>query len=166
LRFLKVGTYTRFTVSFFPGRSTLENVGLAGESMLKFSEGVNLAIHSMSYLASCDEPVTAAKIATDIGVSRDHLSKILQRLSKLGFVRSQRGPKGGFMLAREPKEITVLELVEAIEGAWTSPYCIMGGEICGDACTLHDLTTEIHEKVREKLAKATLDKLPVLGCAD
>ena len=131
--------------------------------MLTLTEGTNIAVHALGYLAATQgESVTAAQIALDLGVSRDHLSKVLQRLTKLRLVRSQRGPKGGFCLARPPEEIHLLEIVQSIEGPWRSPHCVFGGNICGGHCALHTITTEVHEQVCQKLATTSLAQLPSL----
>ncbi|PIE17658.1 MAG: AsnC family transcriptional regulator [Proteobacteria bacterium] len=131
--------------------------------MLRFSEGVNLAIHAMGYLAHRDDgPVTAPLIAEELGVSRDHLKKILQRLAKVGLLTSQRGPRGGFMLAHPATEITLFQVVCAIEGDWQPPHCIFGGSICEGACTMHEITKRLHSDVRSTLEGTTLDALPEL----
>lgn len=131
--------------------------------MLRFSEGVNLGIHALSYLASRPgEAVTVAAIAEDLEISRDHLSKILQRLSKVRLVSAQRGPRGGYVLAQEPRAVTLLTVIEALEGPWFRPHCLLGGSICGGACVLHQLTGDVHDRVREKLASTTLADLPNL----
>jgi Rrf2 family protein len=90
------------------------------------------------------------------------LKKILQRLAKVGLVTSQRGPRGGFTLARAANEVTLFEVVEAIEGAWKTPHCIFGGSICGGACTMHEITERLHGDVRATLEGTTLDTLPAL----
>ena len=140
-------------------------IRLSGWSgMLRFSEGVNLAIHSLGYLARFPEgPATAPHIAEELGVSRDHLKKVLQRLAKQGLVNSQRGPRGGFTLARPAGEITLFEIVEAIEGTWKTPHCIFGGSICGNVCSMHDITQRLHNDVRSTLEGTTLEQLPALG---
>lgn len=132
--------------------------------MLRFSEGVNLAIHALGYLAhhGAEGPVNAPHIADQLGVSRDHLKKVMQRLVKVGLVSSLRGPRGGFTLTRSAGEITMLEVVEAIEGKWAPPLCIMGGTLCGEHCVLHSVTGDLHEILRQRLMTTTLTALPKL----
>ena len=64
------------------------------------------------------ESHTAESISIVTKVPVGYLAKILQGLSKAGLVKSQRGPHGGFTLTQEPKEITVYEVVQAID-----PFC-------------------------------------------
>ncbi|MBW2732002.1 MAG: Rrf2 family transcriptional regulator [Deltaproteobacteria bacterium] len=131
--------------------------------MLRFSEGINLAVHALGYLAAQEgKAATVATIAESLEVSRDHLSKVLQRLSKVRMVSAQRGPKGGYVLAQKSSAITLLDVFEALEGPWHEPHCLLGGNICGGACVLHQLTGEVHQQVREKLDSTTLADLPRL----
>ena len=70
------------------------------ETILKMSEAVSIALHASALLAS--DPGTKLsnkQIAGRLHVSEAHLSKVLQRLVKVGLVRSMKGPKGGFVLA-------------------------------------------------------------------
>lgn len=130
--------------------------------MLHFSEGVNIAIHSLGYLAQHkkDGSIKAPEIAEALRVSKDHLKKILQRLAKIGLLHSVRGPKGGFSLTKDARTISLLDVVEAIEGQWKAPPCIFGGEICGAACKFKGITTRLHRELREALAELSIQDLP------
>jgi len=63
-----------------------------------------------------NEVLHLKEIANITGASENHLSKVFQRLSKHGFVKSIWGPKGGYYLAKPPDEITLLDIFETIEG--------------------------------------------------
>lgn len=81
------------------------------------SEGVEWALHSclnLSWLPG--RAVPAAKLAAFYGLPAAYLNKQLQALARAGIVSSTSGPRGGFQLARSPQDITVLDLVVAIEG--------------------------------------------------
>jgi Rrf2 family protein len=74
-------------------------------------------------------------------VPRQFLSKILHQLGQKGLVRSQKGPGGGFTLARSTQELTLSEITVAVDGTQEiSKHCILGLELCSDAtpCALHD----------------------------
>lgn len=117
----------------------------------------------MGYLARVGGgPATAPRIADDLSVSRDHLSKILQHLVKVGLVSSQRGPRGGFTLARAAEDVTLLELVEAIEGPWKMPRCVFGDCGCQGICAVNAITQRLHEDIHSTLATTTLATLPPL----
>jgi len=73
------------------------------------------ALRAAVFLASSpSEPSTSQRIAEATRVPAGYLSKVLQAMVRAGVVVSQRGPAGGFMLARTPEDVTVLEVVEAV----------------------------------------------------
>lgn len=74
-------------------------------------------------LTTTTEPVPAARLAELHGVSATYLAKHLQALSRAELVRSAQGKAGGYLLTRSPEEITVLDVVEAIEGTQPTFVC-------------------------------------------
>jgi len=85
---------------------------------VKLSEGVEQAIHSVLLLSGLpiDGVLPASTLAEYHGVSTSYLLKHLQNLANAGILLSIPGPKGGYRLAREPQQITLLDVVLAIEG--------------------------------------------------
>ena len=63
-----------------------------------------------------DGPVLAGRISKEYNISLTYLLKVLQQLVKANILRSRRGPHGGFSLARPAEEITMLEIIEAVDG--------------------------------------------------
>lgn len=126
---------------------------------LRISEAASLALHTMVFLAG--SPATrysSGRIARTLCVSEAHLAKVLQRLSKVGFLVSVRGPKGGFRLARGPEKITLLEIFEAIDGAFEPEECLMHDHSCGQmGCLFGDLLGDINRQVREYLGSRNLE---------
>jgi len=86
--------------------------------MLRFTKKADYGLMAIHYIAfhQGDEIVSNKRIAEEFNIPVELLAKILQRLAKRGVIISQSGPKGGYILAREPGEITVGEVVRAIEG--------------------------------------------------
>lgn len=80
------------------------------------SAGVEWAIHCCVVLSQADGPVPAQRLAEFHGISRTYLAKHLQHLSRAGLVSSTEGRVGGYALTRPAEEITVLDVVLAIEG--------------------------------------------------
>jgi Rrf2 family protein len=82
------------------------------------SDGVEWGVHACSLLAALpeDTALPAAKIAEYHGVPAAYLAKHLQSLARAGVLETVKGARGGYRLARPAAEITVLEVVEAIEG--------------------------------------------------
>lgn len=87
------------------------------------SGGVEWALHCCVVLTSVEEPVPATKLAELHDVSASYLAKQLQALSRAGLVRSVEGKAGGYVLTREPDSITVLDVVEAVDGPGQAFRC-------------------------------------------
>jgi len=85
---------------------------------VKLGDGVEQAIHSVAMMAGLSEEgmLSAAALAEFHGVSPSYLLKHLQALSGAGIVATVPGPKGGYRLARPPSEISLLDIVLAVEG--------------------------------------------------
>ncbi|WP_077489454.1 RrF2 family transcriptional regulator [Sinomonas mesophila] len=87
------------------------------------SGGVEWALHCCVVLTSAEEPVPASRLAELHDVSASYLAKQLQALSRAGLVRSVEGKAGGYILTREPASITVLDVVEAVDGPAPAFIC-------------------------------------------
>jgi Rrf2 family protein len=85
---------------------------------MRLSEGVEQAIHCMAVLTGLtrDGVLSAAALAELHGVSTSYLLKHLQALSSFGLLATTIGPKGGYRLARDPKDITLFDVLRAVEG--------------------------------------------------
>jgi Rrf2 family protein len=89
------------------------------------SDGVEWALHSCTLLATLpeDQALPAAKLAEYHEVPPAYLAKHLQALTAAGITRSLPGPRGGYRLARPPAEVSVLDVVMAVEGDDTAFRC-------------------------------------------
>lgn len=125
---------------------------------VKISEAASLAMHAAAVLAGTEGGRASAEaIADSLGVSRAHLVKVLQRLAKAGLVRSSRGPGGGYSLARPPKDISVREIYETMEGPIDVSSCAMEVPTCGWAsCVLGDLLCKLGRELRDRLDSVTV----------
>lgn len=85
--------------------------------------GEEWALHCCVVLTTAEEPVPATRLAELHDVSASYLAKQLQALSRAGLVRSVQGKAGGYVLTREPASITVLDVVEAVDGAEQAFTC-------------------------------------------
>ena len=85
---------------------------------MKISGSMRYGLAAVGYIAQhCkDGPVKAARISKEYDISLKYLFKVLQQLVKANVLRSMRGPHGGFSLARPAEEITMLEIIEAVDG--------------------------------------------------
>lgn len=101
------------------------------------------------------------EISEEYKIPRSFLAKILQKLVKAKLVRSYRGVKGGFSLARQAREITVLEVLEAIEGKLVLNICLQDKKKCNFSkhCPTHFLWSNVQTKVVDMLKKANFEEL-------
>lgn len=107
-----------------------------------------------------DQVVSTPEIASDLKVSEAHLSKVLQRLTRVGLVKSIRGPRGGFRLLQSHNEITLLDVYEAIEGRLQSTNCLLNTRSCnGERCILGILLESVNRQIRDYLAGTRLSEL-------
>ncbi len=119
-------------------------------------------MHALGYLARREDgrPITSREIANRFEVSEAHLSKVLQRLGKAEYVRSIRGPRGGFILTRAPESVTLLKVFEAIEGRFEPSQCLLSSSICdGETCILGQIVVEANNMLRTRLAGTTLAEI-------
>ena len=120
--------------------------------IVNLSEAASLAMHSLALIASRRDMTSVGDISGELGVSEFHLSKVMQRLSRHGLVKSTRGPRGGFTLARDSREITLLDVYEAIEGRLDDTACIMEKKSClNGKCILGSTITEMAALFRDHL---------------
>lgn len=129
-------------------------------TILKISEATTLALHAMIYIAAHPEhPVSTATLAKRFKASAAHLSKVMQRLTHTGLLKSQRGPSGGFVLAKPAKKITLLEVYEATEGPIPDSTCLFDTPVCsGETCILSHLLKLVYNETKTFLKNTTIDK--------
>jgi Rrf2 family protein len=131
--------------------------------VVKFTEASSLALHAMAILAAQHQRrVQIHAIGERLSVSTNHLAKVMQRLCKVGLIESVRGRGGGFLLRRDPSEITMLEVYEAIEGPLEICHCLFSPPKCCGDCILGDTLATTNSLVREKLARTRLSHLAPL----
>lgn len=90
---------------------------------MKLSGGVEWALHCCTVLSATAEPVSVGQLAELHDVSTTYLAKQLQALSRSGILKSVQGKSGGYSLNRDPASITVLDVVEAIDGGAATFVC-------------------------------------------
>ncbi len=107
-------------------------------------------------------PVSAREVSERQGVPAKFLEQLLAALRKAGLVSAVRGARGGFTLTRDPGEITVLEVVEALEGPLAPTSCD-GGSLCGrsGACAAAGVWARATEALRDVFLTTTLADLSV-----
>ncbi|NQU08392.1 MAG: Rrf2 family transcriptional regulator [Candidatus Abyssubacteria bacterium] len=108
---------------------------------MQITRAAEYAIRGVLHL--CSQPEGSVCLLNEIskqqGIPPSFLSKIFQNLAKAGFVSSARGTGGGFMLLKDPGDITLLDIVEVIEGQISLNVCLTNGSVCGNrpTCAVH-----------------------------
>ncbi|MGR9447767.1 RrF2 family transcriptional regulator [Rhizobium leguminosarum] len=134
---------------------------------MKMGDGVEQAIHSVAMLSGLSEGgvLSAAALAEFHGVSTSYLLKHLQALSGAGILDTVPGPKGGYRLAKAPKEISLLDIVLAVEGSAPAFRCAeirqrgpnpVSDHLFAQPCTINAAMLKAERVYRAELAKTSL----------
>lgn len=124
------------------------------------------AIRCVLHMARQSGEVTSIGGVCDaMFVPRTFVAKILQRLSRAGIVRSIRGVKGGFLLAKPASEINLLEVIEAVQGKSAANICAIDRNACSlsGRCAVHPVWVKLRHMVEDELKKQTFDVLSGQG---
>lgn len=125
--------------------------------IINLSEASSIAIHGMILIARSEKPLNVLYIADQTNSSKHHVAKILQRLSKEGFLTSLRGPAGGFSLNVNPAEIDLLTIYQAIEGKLEPGKCPMDKPVCTyETCIYNNVIEKMTEDFTNHLKSKKL----------
>lgn len=120
-----------------------------------YSRSAEYAIRAFVNLAQVPEGKYAMvkNIAREEGIPAHFLAKILQQLARKGLLRSSKGPTGGFHLRHKPEEITLMHLVEALDGLGDYEKCACGLAECHDEmpCGMHDPWSALRSRIVDYL---------------
>jgi Rrf2 family protein len=138
-----------------------EGRGRAG--MLRFTKRADYGLMAIHFIASHGEDgaVSAKRIAEEFKIPQERLAKILQRLSKKRLITSHNGPKGGYVLTRAADEVTVGEVVRALEGPVRIVSCMTVNDDCPQfaRCNLRRPVQKIQASISSMLDTMTLAEL-------
>jgi Rrf2 family protein len=133
---------------------------------MKFGVGVDYSLKALLMLAErypSPEPLRVEEIAATQAIPENYLRRLLIELKRGGLVASQKGPSGGYLLARHPARITMADVVEIIEGDYNPVDCLDDGanSPCprDQPCPMRDVWREVREAVTAVLRRATLQSL-------
>jgi Rrf2 family protein len=132
------------------------------------SGGVEWALHSSVVLTAAERPVPAARLAELHDVSASYLAKQMQALSRAGLVESVQGHAGGYVLTRSPSDITILDVVEAVDGPGPAFICTeirrrgpmsLPADACTAPCAISRAMLSADQAWREALRAVTVADL-------
>ncbi len=131
------------------------------------------AMRALVYLAQHHKegPIAAKALARAQDIPDDFAYKVLQRLTKAGLTEGRMGPKGGFALAHDPRQITLLKVVEATQGPVMVRKCLLGIDVCPrrPSCQVSVKLEQLEDNLVRLLEKITLAEVleagyPQQGC--
>ncbi|MBI4638983.1 MAG: Rrf2 family transcriptional regulator [Candidatus Rokubacteria bacterium] len=130
--------------------------------MLRFTKRADYGLMAIHYIAIHDDlgSVSAKRIAEEFAIPPELLAKILQRLAKKGLIVSQNGPKGGYGLSRRPDEMTVGEVIRALEGPINIVSCLEDSHCPQlERCNLRRPVQKIQAAISQMLDTMSLAEL-------
>ena len=138
--------------------------------MLRFTKRADYGLMAIHYIAIHDDrgAVSVKRIAEEFASPQQLLAKILQRLAKQRLIVSQNGPKGGYVLTRRASEISIGEVIRALEGPISIVSCLEDSDCPQmERCSLRRPITKLQAAITQmldsmSLAELTSDDIPEL----
>jgi Rrf2 family protein len=131
--------------------------------MLRLTKKADYGLLAVKFLA--ENPDSASLSAKDISeayhIPLQLLAKILQRLTKVGLLRSHAGMNGGYELSRDPKDITAFEVIHAIDGPLFITSCITISGSCdlNEICTIKEPLRRVNDSIADLLKRLRISDL-------
>lgn len=97
---------------------------------MRLSLQTDYSLRTLMFLAARPQRQTVAAVATFFQISQTHVGKVVNQLSRLGYIRSIRGIGGGLELAKSPDDITIGDVVQSIEGTMHLLDCVGIDDVC------------------------------------
>jgi len=131
--------------------------------MLRLSKKADYALMAMKHLATRTDSASssAREIAEQYDIPVELMAKVLQRLARRGLVTSLQGTRGGYRLARPTTQISVAEIIQAIEGPLKVTACSTEAENCGQyaKCSVRDPLWKIKDRIVSALSDCSLHEM-------
>ena len=134
---------------------------------MKVSPAAEFAMRGMIVLAQShgNGPLNLATVCAKRGLSKEYLAKLFALLARANLLTAIRGKHGGYILSREPKQINVLEIIEAIEGPLALNFCQHEPPKCDQPdCVLRPVWADLQQTMRQKLKAITLGDCVSASC--
>jgi Rrf2 family protein len=130
---------------------------------MQITRQADYAIRAVRYLAknSSEDRISTAKVAKEMKIPASFLAKIISQLSIAGLLHTSRGARGGVSLAREARDISVLDVVEAIDGPILLNECVGSNKPCNfeEDCLVHPIWLEVQQSLVKRLKETRFDVL-------
>ena len=131
--------------------------------MLRLSKKADYALIAMKHLAlRPDQAASSAReIAEQYDIPVELMAKVLQRLAREGLLASHQGTRGGYQLSRSPSNISVADVIQAVDGPLTVTACSTEEENCDQysKCSVRDPLWKIKDRIVAALATCSLEEI-------
>lgn len=129
---------------------------------LEVTRSSDLAARALVLLSTAESRRKGSTLAADLDSTAGYLSQVMTPLVRAGWVRSDPGPSGGYSLATDLDTISVLDVIEAVEGPTDDGQCVLQNRACGESgtCTLHDAWSNARSQLVSKLASTPMSSIP------
>jgi Rrf2 family protein len=129
---------------------------------LEVTRKSDLAVRALQTLAGSGERLKGPAIAEAVGSTAGYLSQVMTPLVRVGWVTSDPGPAGGYALAADLSTVSVLEVIEAIEGPTETGRCILKSRPCNlvGTCAMHVPWSQARGELLSRLATTMIAGLP------
>jgi Rrf2 family protein len=131
--------------------------------MLRLSKKADYALMAMKHLALRGDrgSSSAREIAEQYGIPIELMAKVLQRLVQRGLLASHQGTRGGYQLSRQPRLMTVADVIQAIDGPVTVTACSSDDSQCDQyaKCNVRDPLWRVRERILAALGECTIAEL-------
>ena len=130
---------------------------------MQITRQADYAVRAVLYLAKlgADQRAATSQIAQEQLIPPSFLAKIVSQLSVAGLLQTSRGARGGVSLAKSPKDISVLEVVEAIDGPILLNECVSSSGVCafGDECLMRPIWCDTQAQLVARLKNTTFAEI-------
>lgn len=127
---------------------------------MKLSTRSRYGLRAICYLAENDDKgyIPVSEISSKLDLSENYLEQLVRILKQENLVESTRGPKGGYRITRDPKDITAGEVIRVLEGDWNITGCYPDGH-CLDKCYAYFAFYKIDEAINDTIDSITLNEI-------
>lgn len=130
---------------------------------MRLTRSADYALRAMMYLAGLEEGVSVrgAAIAEATGIPEPFLLKVMRQLVRSRLVRARPGARGGFQLTIPAEQISMLRVVEAIDGPVAAGTCVVDDHPCESKawCGVHVVLADIHTQIMKTMQSTSIDRL-------
>lgn len=125
---------------------------------LEVTRKSDLAVRALHILADANDRIKGPRLADLVGSSSGFVSQVMTPLVRAGWVHSEPGPQGGYSLSTDLDELSILEVIEAIEGATDSGRCVLADRLCESTvpCALHSAWRRARDQLLGELQTTTI----------